>query len=213
MNTYLIKSKVELIKQARDDFKQCYGIDYTPFTRKMFFYFFIYGDKKYVHKQSLEFVYANANTYTTDVFPDKCALEKQLVPLDILPILSAYQGRLLPPLVEETDKFLVYQYTDGIPVDNISKDEYYFIKEQDSLMEVTPFYNSMAYNLARSQDRITLIDFKHFETRSALPFFVYLYNEFHGINTLYVDQSPPLQEILQHLATDYPASASTIVKF
>jgi hypothetical protein len=210
MNTYLTNSKVEFIKSARADLLELYNIDYTPFTRKIYFYFFKLNGKKYVHKDSLRFVYSNADTYTVDINPNHCALNKQIDPVDIVMFLETYTGPLLPNLIESNSKFLVYEYIDGQPLEEITKDEFYQLKQYTSQMSLTPFYNSMTYNLTRSGNDVKLVDLKHFETKTDLPFFVYFYNEDNRVNNLYTEAESNLDRILQHLNLDYPADSANI---
>jgi hypothetical protein len=213
MNTYLAKSKVDFIKAARDDLLKLYNINYTPFTRKIYFYFFELGGKKYIHKEALKFVYTNADTFTTDIDPDSCALEKQISVVDILPFLSSYTGTLLPKLLEDNDKFFVYEYFDGSPIEDISAEEFYYLKSQHELLPVTPFYNSMTYNLARNNETIKLIDFKHFDYKRDLPFFMYLYNEDNRVNTLYIEKNTNTGPIADHLGIDYPVEDAKIIEY
>lgn len=213
MNTYLIQSKVELIKLARDDFKRIYGVDYTPFTRKIYFYFFEYNNKKYVHKESLKFIYSNADTYTKEIDPYFCFLSKQTYPIDIINFLENYQGDLLPKLLEINDNFLVYDYWPAEPVDSIDATEFWYLKDQHNHIRLTPFYNSMAYNLARNGDQIKLIDLKHFEIKDDKPFFIYLYNEDNRVNILYIEKGSELARVFQHLSVDYPISDAIIIEY
>ena len=213
MNTYLIKSKVDLIKKARQDFLEIYGIDYTPFTRKLHFYFFIYNDLKYIHKESLNFVYSNADTWTRNIDPTYCSLTKEYDVFDVYPFLESYTGELLPELVESNEKFIVYKYTDGDPINSVTSEEFYKLKQEHCKMPLTPFYNSMTYNLVRADNTIKLIDFKHFEIKDNKPFFIYLYNEENRVNTLYVEQGTVLETIFAHLAIDYPVYDATIIEY
>jgi hypothetical protein len=213
MNTYLIKSKIQWIKQARQDFLDIYGIDYTPFTRKVYFYFFIHDNKKYIHKQSLNFVYSNADTWSNDISPEYCPLVKEITTVDICDFLRHYNGSLLPTLLEDNDKFFVYEYFEGDPVDAITADEFQHLKAQDSEVPFTPFYNSMTYNLARNAETIKLIDFKHFDPRQNLPFFVYLYNEDNRVNTLYIEKNTDTDAIVGHLGIDYPVKDAKIIEY
>jgi hypothetical protein len=213
MNTYLIKSKVELIKEARQDFLDIYGIEHTPFTRKLFFYFFVYNNKKYVHKKSLNFVYSNADTWTTDKEPICCELTKQISPPGVVDFLSSYAGTLLPTLVENNEKFLVFEYLQGQAVDSITSDEFYYIEQQHEKLQLTPFYNSMAYNLIRNQNIIKLTDLKHFEQKQNLPFFLYMYNEQNCVNTLYIKTNTDTNGIVQHLGKDYPVKNCITVEY
>jgi hypothetical protein len=213
MNTYLTKSKVDLIKEARQDFLDLYGIDYTPFTRKIYFYFFVYNQKKYVHKKSLNFVYSNADTFTKDKDPCYCELTKQITPPDVIGFLSTYAGTLLPTLVEENDKFLVYSYVSGKAVEFVTADEFFYIKAQSEQLELTPFYNSMTYNLIKNNEQITLVDLKHFEIKKDLPFFLYMYNQQNCVNTLYVEHNTDITRIYEHLMVDYPVNKCSITKY
>lgn len=213
MNTYLTQSKVAFIKEARDDFKSIYGLDLTPFTRKIYFYFFEHAGKKYVHKSSLKFIYSNADTYTKEVDPEFCYLTKQTTPVDVIPFLENYAGTLLPKLLESNDSFLVYEYWDGDPVDYVTSDEFWYLKNQHEQLDLTPFYNSMTYNLARNIDQIKLIDLKHFEPKDTKPFFVYLYNQDNRVNTLYVETGTDIDSIVSHLGIDYPILDAKIIEY
>lgn len=212
INTYLTKSKVDLIKKAKADFKEIYGLDCSPFSRKIYFYFFIHDHKKYVHKESLRFVYSNADTYTTDINPELCRLTKQIVPVDIVLFLESYTGNLIPQLLESNDEFLVYAYIDGTPVDRITSTEFYKLKHHHHQLTLTPFYNSMTFNLVRADSDIRLVDLKHFEPRDNKPFFIYLYNDEFRLNTLYIEHDADLGSIINHLTTDYPANDATIIE-
>ena len=213
MNTYLINSKVQFIKEARDDFKRIYGLDHTPFTRKIYFYFFEHNNKKYVHRRALQFIYSNADTYTTEVDPYYCYLTKQKQPVDIFAFLESYQGNLLPKLLESNDSFLVYEYWEGDPVESVTEQEFHYLKLQHKQLELTPFYNTMTYNLARNGNQIKLIDFKHFELKDNKPFFLYLYNEDNRVNTLYIEQGTDIDTIVNHLGIDYPVLDANIIEY
>lgn len=213
MNTYLTNSKVKFIKQARNDFKRIYGLDFTPFTRKIYFYFFVYDNKKYVHKSSLKFVYSNGETYTKQQDPYFCYLTKQIVPVNVLEFLSNYQGTLLPRLIENNDSFLVYQYFPGQAVETITANEFRYLNDQHNAMSLTPFYNSMAYNLVRNGAEIKLVDFKHFEPKDSKPFFIYLFNEDNRVNTLYIEKGTILWPIIEHLSIDYPIKDAKIIEY
>jgi|688.fasta_scaffold504815_2 hypothetical protein len=210
MNTYIINSKVRLIKQAKKDLFDVYGIHHTPFTRKIFFYFFILGNKKYVHKESLRFVNSNAETYTTDLNPYYCSLKKEFEPFDPEPFLEKYNGNLLPKLLDNNDKFFVYEYVEGDLVTDLNIKEFYNLKEKILDIKITPFYNSMAFNLVRTVDDIKLIDFKHLEKKKNLPFFVYFYNLKNCINRLYIESKNDLYKVTNLLKTDYPINETEI---
>lgn len=213
MNTYLTKCKVDLIKEAKQDFLDLYGVTVAPFTRKIYFYFITYNGLKYIHKKSLEFVYTNADTWTTEIDPYYCDLTKKTNPPPVIQFLENYIGNLLPKLVESNDKFLVYEYFEGDPVDRITAIEFYSLKEYFFEMELTPFYNSMTYNLVRANGQIKLVDLKHFEYKTELPFFIYLYNQENSVNTLYVEKGTHLGPVICHLAIDYPADCATIIEY
>lgn len=213
MNTYLTQSKLAFIKEARREFKRIYGLDHTSFTRKIYFYFFTYNDRKYVYKPALEFVYSNAETYTTERDPFFCYLNKQISPVDVVEFLESYQGTLLPNLLEFNDSFLVYEYFVGTPVDSITSAEFKYLKTQHESLALTPFYNSMTYNLVRNGSEIKLIDFKHFEPKDSKPFFIYLFNEDNRVNTLYIEKDTNIESIMEHLAIDYPVKDATIIEY
>jgi len=213
MNTYLIQSKVQLIKEAQADLFELYKIDFTPFTRKIYFYFFIHEQKKYVYKRALNFVYANADTYTNEINPSYCNLTKSLSPVNICKFLETYTGTLLPKLIDNNDKFFVYQYIEGNPIDSVTNNEFFNLKAHHESMELTPFYNSMAYNLVRTTNDIKLVDLKHFESKKNLPFFVYLYNKNNGVNSLYIEKHSALDKVVQHLALDYPMEYTKIITY
>lgn len=216
MNSYLIKSKVELIKEAKQNFLDIYGIDHTPFTRKEFFYFFLHEGKKYVHKRSLEFVYSNADTYSYDIEPVSCGLQKEFVPPNVCEFLETYTGNLLPKLDHANDKFLVFEYQYGDLMDSVSKEEFYYVKQEYEYLKLTPFYNSMAYNLLRTdctEYPVKLIDLKHFDDKDSKPFFIYMFNEQNCVNTLYVEENIDLTSILEYLSIDYPINDANIVYY
>lgn len=216
MNSYLIKSKVDLIKEAKQDFFDCYGIDYTPFTRKEFFYFFVYEGKKYVHKKSLEFVYSNAGTFGYDIDPISCNLTKEFNPPDVSKFLEEYTGSLLPKLDHANNKFLVFEYEHGEPMMSVSADEFFYLEQANDNLDLTPFYNSMTYNLLRTDCTdfpVKLIDLKHFDEKDEKPFFIYMFNEQNCVNTLYVEKDSNLALILDHLTIDYPVNDAKIIKY
>ena len=213
MNTYLIKSKVDWIRKAQQDFFAEFGFDFTPFTRKIYFYFFVYNNKKYVYKEALNFVYTNADTWTTDVDPTTCHLQKDIAPPDVIKFLETYSGTLLPRLVINNSKFLVYDYFEGDPITHVTKDEFYKLKQHYNEMDLVPFYNSMAYNLVRTDDDIRLVDLKHFEHKDTKPFFIYLYNADANLNTLYVETNTNLDVISSHLNIDYPETNRIVIEY
>jgi len=136
-----------------------------------------------------------------------------MVPVDVCNFLETYKGTLLPKLLENNDKFFVYEYTEGNSIETITSDEFFNLKNHHENMQLTPFYNSMAYNLIRTTNDIVLVDLKHFENKKKLPFFVYLYNKNHGVNRLYTEEHNNLDEIVQHLALDYPMEFVKIITY
>ena len=212
MNTYIIKEKARWIRRAKNELFQEFGIEHTPFTRKEFFYFCNIGRKKYVHKEALKFVYSNAETYSYRSDPVYCNLAKEYNAPDIIHFLENTESELLPPLVEATENFLVYDYIIGKPVDSITEEEYNYLKDENIFTELTPFYNSMTYNLVRA-DKIYLVDLKHFEERLDLPFFIYFYNHDNCINRLYTDKNSDISKIEAHLAIDYPTDDMEIIYY
>lgn len=212
-NTYLIKSKVDLIKEAKQDFLELYGSQISPFSRKIYFYFFIDKNKKFVHKKSLQFVYTNGDTFSTDLHPDFCRLEKLVEVPDIFGFLRTDESGLLPNLLEENEKFFVFDYVLGELVDHINMKEFFELKEFHYKIALTPFYNSMTFNLIRTETGIKLIDLKHFEKRDLRPFYVYFYNRQLGINRLYLEEKTQLEEVAKYLEIDYPVRDAVIVKY
>ena len=212
MNTYIIKEKARWIRRAQKDLFQEFGIEHLPFTRKDFFYFFDIDRRKYVHKEALEFVYSNADTYSYRSDPVYCNLAKEYEIPDIVHFLENTESELLPPLVEVTDNFLVYDYIPGKPVDSITEEEYNYLKDENTFTELTPFYNSMTYNLLRAE-KLYLIDLKHFEERKDLPFFIYFYNYDNCINRLYTDKNADIDKIKDHLSVDYPVEDTEIIYY
>lgn len=212
MNTYLTYSKIQKIKTARDEFAAIYGKSYTPFTRKIFFYFFILDNKKYVHKESLNFVYTNADTYSDIKDPYYCPLVKKNM-MDICAFLEHTNSPLLPKLLENNEKFLVYEFYEGSLATLINKEEFYYLKDMQERLEYTPFYNSMAFNLVRGKDGVKLIDFKHFEKKDKKPFFVYMYNYEQNINLLYLETQKHLAIAADHLKKDYPVDKAKVIIF
>lgn len=212
MNTYIIKEKAQWIRRAQNDLFREFGIKHIPFTRKQFFYFFDIDRKKYIHKEALKFVYSNADTYSYRSDPVYCNLAKEYEIPDIMNFLENAENELLPTLVEVTDNFLVYDYIPGKPVESITEQEYNYLKDKDTFMELTPFYNSMTYNLLR-EDKLYLIDLKHFEERKDLPFFIYFYNYDNCINKLYTDKNADIGKIKEHLLVDYPIEGTEIIYY
>jgi hypothetical protein len=210
MNTYLIQSKVHWIKKAKQDFKKLYKLDCNPFTRKIYFYFFKHEHKKYVYKDALKFVYSNADTYTKEPDPRYCELSPQYTPVDVCNFLESTKNPLLPRLIDSDKSFLIFEYVLGTPIDFVTKQEFEFIEEHSRALPLTPFYNSMTYNLIRTTNSIKLVDFKHFEYKINLPFFLYFYNKDNLINRLFIRKYSNLDSILSHLGIDYPVDQTEI---
>jgi hypothetical protein len=210
-NYYLNRKKVELIKEAKKDFFDVYNLNYTPFTKKIFFYFFIYDGKKYVHKKSLNFIYTNADTYTEEISPYFCNLGKK-EPIDVIKFLSSCDDNLLLKKVEENEKFLVYDFFEGDFLTHLNKEDFYRLKCFHENNWLTPFYNSMAYNILKRNDVIKMIDFKHFEKKDKKPFFIYMYNQQNKINKLFIENYDKIDMILNHLSKDYPTHKVEIFK-
>lgn len=213
MNTYLIKSKVRLLRQCQKDFLDTYGEQIQPFTRKAFFYFHVKDNIKYVHKESLKFVYSNADTFTTDHDPISCRHEKLYEPVDIIQFLEGYSGELLPHKLSQNEKFIEYSFEEGEAVTNITEEEFFILKQYNQETSLTPFYNSMAYNLIRINTGIKLVDLKHFENKDDKPFFVYMYNRDADLNVLYVEPNTPLVPIVNRLRMDYPVDNIEVVTY
>ena len=213
MNTYLIQSKVNWIKQARQDLKRIYNLDHTPFTRKIYFYFFEHDNKKYVYKNALKFVYSNAETFTKEIDPYFCELTQQYTPVDVCQFLEQVDSPLFPKLLDSNDSFFVYEYVIGDPVEFVTKEEFEFIEEQNQKLALTPFYNSMTYNLVRTSDSIKLVDLKHFECKIDLPFFLYFYNKDNVVNRLFSRKNTDLEKIFAHVGLDYPVSQAEIILY
>lgn len=207
MNLYLIKSKVDLINEAKRDFKLLYGEECEAFTQKLFFYFIISNGKKYIHKRALNFVYTNADTYTDHVDPYFCNLSRMHVP-NICQFLETTTHPLLPRLVDSNQYFLVFDHVEGSPVDHINREEFFTLKQAHLSMNLTPFYNSMTYNIVRNVQGLRLIDFKHFEEKDEKPFFVYMYNKDNNINTLYMEEGVDDTAVIKHIARDYPTDSA-----
>lgn len=213
MNTYIINEKVRLIRKAQADYKKDFGLDYTPFTRKNFFYFFVRDNKKYVHKESLRFVYTNADTFHNDSDPTFCYLQKQVDIPDVVSFLGSAKSPLLPTLLEETSSFLVFDYIPGEPIKSLNEKDYKYIKDEVDKLELTPFYNSMTYNLLKNNNKVYLIDLKHFEKKVDIPFFIYFYNYDFGINTLYTDERSNVSLIKEIIDVDYPFDKANIIYY
>lgn len=213
MNTYITKAKVEKIKLCQRDFEKIYKRTIYPFTRKSFFYFHVERGVKYVHKDSLRFVYTNADTYTKDIDPIICDVERRYAPIDIIEFLESYTGHLLPEKIGQNDKFIEYKYLSGESATIITRSEFNALRACVDLLPYTPFYNSMAYNLVRYSGGIRLVDLKHFEPKDNKPFFIYMYNENINLNTLYIEKHAVVGRATDHLMVDYPIKHATHILY
>lgn len=209
MNLYLIKFKVDQIKQAAYD----YGKPINGFTRKLFFYFFIDNNIKYIHKQSLFGVYTNAFTYSDEEdTPNYCRLNDKPIKDTFKPILDwIVKGNSIIPKVNDSEHFISHKVMKGEVLNSLTQDQFFELKEYDG--EYTPFYNSMCYNLIDTVDGIKVLDMKHFELRDDKPFFIYMYNEDHGINKLYVESNTQLKPIFDHLNKDYYVTKQDVIYY
>ncbi len=207
---YLTQLKAQLLRRAQRDFAEEYNKQITPYTSKTFFYFHIMDGVKYVHLPSLEAVYSNGDTFCTDLLPECCYLQKQIEPVDIASFLTSYNGDLLPLKLHQNKSFIAYQTVRGQALTQVNIHEFYRLKEKSRHCALTPFYNSMAYNLVKADDSddVFLVDVKHFEEKDNKPFFIYMFNRENGINDLYVEQLT--NTILDHLRIDYPVDYAKI---
>lgn len=199
--SYLLDNKVRFIRQCQQDVFEQFTVKVTPWTRKAFFYFVVYDGIKYVHKEALRFV------YTTDEKKQKTCTA---IP-DFESFLSDYNGHLLPEKLAQTDKFWLYEYYEGSPLLTINTDDFWQLKKYHKECHITPFYNSMAYNLVRGARGVKLVDFKHFEEKDK-PFFVYFYNEDANVNRLFIDAESDNSKTFEHLAVDYPVADAVVCK-
>jgi hypothetical protein len=133
--------------------------------------------------------------------------------VNVCKFLETYTGTFLPKLLDNNDKFFVYEYMEGEPINTVTTDEFFTLKLHHEDLQLTPFYNSMTYNLIRTSNGVKLVDLKHFENKKDLPFFVYLYNKDHGINKLYIEEHSVLDKAMQHLAFDYPVNLAEIITY
>ena len=209
MNLYLTKFKVKQIRKAAKDF----GSPIKGFTRKAFFYFFIHDGIKYIHKESLHGVYTNAFTYSDkEDTPNYCELNSAHTD-DFYAILDfVVKGNKLLPNIECNDKFIYHKLIDGDILTHITQEQFTELEQYESLA-FTPFYNSMCYNLIDTPNGIKLIDFKHFERKGSLPFFVFMNNDDANINVLHMKHSTPYEAIIKHLNKDYNVALKDIIYY
>jgi hypothetical protein len=148
-------------------------------------------------------IYTNYDTYTYDLEPVTCNVNKELTDIFDFDLLE------LP----QTKYFYVAPWIEGETIYDITKDDFYYLKDLYEDKEYTPFYNQMIFNIVRSfeDDKPYVIDYKHFEYKKDLPFFIYFYNKKYKINTLYYETD--LEQIQKHLEIDYPIREAKIVRF
>jgi hypothetical protein len=203
--SYRNKMKIKLMREAVEDFKK--DLDKEPkhfFTKKENFYFIRDEDKKYIHKKSLRMIYTNYDTYTYDLEPETCMLTKQYKPLDLC----------LLGLPEASKNFYIVNWLEGEQILSLEENDYFHLKDKWKNINFTPFYNQMAFNLVKNENGIFIIDYKHFENKRDLPFFVYFYNKDFNINILYYEKNEnDLEKIKDYLSIDYPIEKAELVDF
>lgn len=209
-------SKAKQIREAMADYKQEFDKNVKIFTNKEFFYFFMDDNKKFIHKDSLRFRLTNADTYGYNINPEVCLLEdRKNVPSmekeikDIFDFIINTKSPLMPELTQ-TKNFLSYEFIEGEPLKEITLEDFYILKEFHEQHEFTPFYNSMCYNIIRTKSGLKIVDFKHYERKDKKPFFVYMYNQKYNVNTLYLETSTNLYQVLEYLKQDYPIMQNNI---
>jgi hypothetical protein len=206
---YKEKMKIKLMREAIQDFEKDFGRKpKTFFTKKDNFYFIVdyYDDMKtkFIHKKSLKMIYTNYDTYTYDLEPETCYLTKQYKPFDLCQL----------GLPEISKNFYAVTWLEGEIVMNISKEDFYHLKNKWNDKKFTPFYNQMLFNLIRNAEGIFIIDYKHFEYSKDLPFFIYFYNKDFNVNKLYCEKNikkEDLEKIKKHLRKDYVVEDKNVV--
>lgn len=217
LNRFLLVEKSKQILKAKKHYLEDFDKETKMFTNKEFFYFFLDEGKKYIHKDSLRFCLTNADTYNFDINPTGetntdpqvvKAFEKEIH--DLFEFYTNYKGNFLPNL-QSSKHFFYYDFVEGESITSITDEEFFKLKEFHDSSEFTPFYNSLCYNIVREPNNsLKIIDFKHFERKDEKPFFVYLYNEDHRINVLYMEKTDDLKQALSHLIQDYPVRYENI---
>lgn len=210
-------AKSKQIIKAKKDYLEDFNKEAKMFTNKEFFYFFVDENTKYIHKDSLRFCLTNANTYEFDINPTKAItptpetkqyFEKEIH--DLFEFFTNYKGDLLPEL-HSSENFFHYEFVIGESITSITNEEFFKLKELHDNSEFTPFYNSLCYNIVREPEgTLKVIDFKHFERKDEKPFFVYMYNEDHHINALYIEEGTDLDLVFERLDKDYKIEAKHI---
>lgn len=119
-------------------------------------------------------------------------------------------NELLPLLYGETEHFFLFEYIEGEPIRNITKEDFNYLEKFEGL-EFYPFFNSLYTNLIRQEDgKIKLIDLKHLDNKVCnIPDYlkdnliVFLYNKEDRISNLYIKNKKYIEEILNILEKDY----------
>lgn len=204
-------SKRRNMTQAVLDFEELYGQRlYVPHTNKQYFYFIAHGGKKYVHKSSLRFLYTNRDTYTYEDDASCCPLTREFEPIDIVSILESESLPFLPKLLDSNEHFLVYEYIEGTPIQDITEDDYEECRHIHSQSSLTPMYNSINGNMIRTPSGIKLIDFKQLDpVEPSTPFFVYL--RYPTSSTLHIDASSDIAPVLSLLDAEYSTNNLSII--
>jgi len=210
--TYLLKSKALYIRKAIAHFKEEFNIDIKIFTKKMFYYFTIHNNIKYIHKESFLFYLNNGDTFTYDIIPWKCNIDSlntfDFMYNDIVKLLKSNNN--LIPHIRESNNFYMYDFVEGEPIIDISVKEFFELRKFFNENTIIPFYNSMCFNIVRTLNGLKIIDLKHFERKDNKPFYIYLNNDKYNINTLYIEETSDLELVLKHLRRDYTITNENI---
>ena len=210
-NLYLSWSKTNNIRIAQNDFRRVYNKNIYPSTDKPFFYFIIYDNKKYVHRQSLEFFYSNGDTYHTDEFNNYCFLTKKFVPLPITNFLITCKSQLLPKLIEVTNDFLIFEYVKGQELVAASRTIFYDLKKYHTELKYTPFYNSVNENIIITDSGYKIIDFKQFQEKDDKPFFLYL--DLENRTELHIEHGEDVQNVLSFIEQEYTIHNISVIQY
>jgi hypothetical protein len=199
---YKNQMKIKLMREALKDFNNDFGMDPDEFfTNKDNFYFVLKDNIKYIHKKSLKMIYTNYDTFTNDIDPEVCKLKKDIEVFSICKL----------SLPEASPNFYKVPYLEGKIITSIDKNDFLHLKNKWDKKNFTPFYNQMVFNLIKNKKGIFIIDYKHFENRKDLPFFIYFYNKKFNINTLYYSED--LDKIFEYLKNDYPIKNVELVYY
>lgn len=234
---YQRENKVRLIKQFREDFEKEFGIDLgygAGFTRAEYFHFGIHENKKYVHKESLEFSLTNGNSYYIGVKnpeyfkvnPNK--KEIQSVKANVERMFNFLRGginayEIYPKFLKETEHFLIFEYYTDEEWETLEQltleDAQYIYKHfksatKDKKEVVTPFFNQMCQKILRNRKTgaIKIRDIKSLEFHSNDPLGILFYNG--RVNQYYLlERRFRLKStILKPFSTDYPTKNTEMVK-